>query len=320
MTAAANPASTIELPGLHEDNPRDFLAALGLLRLVDMKWREEHRISLSWGPQKHLVLSSTPPLPKDWIKELSEDIQKFESDDPHPFKQRNIIKQKENDFRQDLIQAMATRNSSPWLQQINAMLFPAFSSQLPATDEKGNSKGNLVAASAFSFSNGQSGKNLLRDICELIRSEFLPDRLKQDLQGENKRPAKSLRWCPHERRTAAYRGHDPGAKTKGDEMKDNPCLNVLAFFGLSFYPVVDRVGASRTLGMFSDKRRTFFTWPIWTTPLGVDSVVSILHLNEIHVRKIPKASTLARGISRIWRSERVVEEKSLYFAPALPVT
>ena len=60
----------LPLPGLREDNPRDFLAALGLLRLVDLMW-PSCQSKLVWDGEEHLPtpvsfihLTQPPVLPQ----------------------------------------------------------------------------------------------------------------------------------------------------------------------------------------------------------------------------------------------------------------
>jgi len=60
----------LPLPGLREDNPRDFLAALGLLRLVDKLW-PECCTRLRWCPDTITPeLRGDKPLPDNWAATL----------------------------------------------------------------------------------------------------------------------------------------------------------------------------------------------------------------------------------------------------------
>ena len=121
--------------------------------------------------------------------------------------------------------------------------------------------------------------------------------------------AKSLRWNPVEFRPAAYRRHDPGSKQKGDETKDHPALNVLAFFGMSFYPTVQAASGSETAGLHRLMREDYFIWPIWNSALRADEIAALVCAN-------PRQWVPAAGAKTVWRSKRISSDKSLYFAPA----
>ena len=179
---------------------------------------------------------------------------------------------------------------------------------------------NETTISGFSFSNGQGGKELLRDVCDLIRDEFNAGNLEADLQGSRRRTAKTLRWNPAENRTAAYRAHDPGGGVKGDDLLDSPCANVLAFLGLSFYPVAERGREAVTLGISGSVDQVGFRWPVWASPLAPDVVASLLHHPCIHGAAGSAGLLAATGISAVWCSRRLKigtpPAISLYFSPA----
>ena len=199
------------------------------------------------------------------------------------------------------------------------MLYAAYASQTHDLEE------GKTSTSAFSFSNGQGGKELLRDISEMIARELSPDGLIRDLMGDPsaRRDAKSFRWHPAEFRSAAYRAADPGAGVKGDSMLDYPSANILAFFGLSFYPVVDRVHTRETSGISEHRiggvREGSFSWPVWEMNLRPDSLTSLLHMPQLHASNGQSAAFRYSGCSRAWRSRRFSSNDNLHFSPAIRI-
>ena len=304
------------MAGLCEDNPRDFLAALGVLRLVDMLW-STHQPTLCWNEDGHPLLKACLALPEEWTELMTAALQSLNNQTPHPFVHHKVIKTELETLRCRFVGALEFGEASTDLAKLPAVLYAAYGSQVHDM-EKG-----VANPTAFSFSNGQGGKELLRDIAEMIDEELTPANLVHDLTtcGSGKRDAKSFRWNPAELRTAAYRAHDPGSGVKGDVTLDYPSANILAFFGLTYYPVVDTTQREYTLGI-SRRRRLgdCFTWPIWEHYLSSDVISSILHHPFVHTDPPNRLGNRSLGISRAYRSVRMKVGKpptiSLYFATA----
>ena len=310
------PATPFECCGLREDNPRDFLAALGLLRLLDMAFTPQE-VALSWSSSGHPVYHSSSPLPSAWPAALCEELKRLNSESPQPFVHHKVIKVSQADFRIAVQRAVARAERPGPFSDLPSMLYAAYASQIHDLEE------GKTSTSAFSFSNGQGGKELLRDISEMIARELSPDGLIRDLMGDPsaRRDAKSFRWHPAEFRSAAYRAADPGAGVKGDSMLDYPSANILAFFGLPFYPVVDRIYTWETCGISERSiggiREESFSWPVWETTLRPDTLTSLLHLPQLHASNEQCVDIRHSGCSRAWRSRRFSSDKSLYFSPAI---
>jgi hypothetical protein len=295
----------IPLPALREDNPRDFLAALGLLRLVDLKRPDARcRLCLS-GPAGTPILSTISDLPDGWAESLFNDLKSLNEHPSQPLRHGSIIRTTSQNFRNAVSNAIDFSNKELPLAGLPPLLYAAYSSQL--TDEKSDD----VVPTAFSFGNGQGGKNLLLDVSQLI-ALIEPTECLKILQGRAKPvAAKTLRWNPVEFRPAAYRGPDPGTKTKGDETLDFPLFNVLAFIGLTFFPCVPRASGSSTAGFVRQSRQWYFQWPVWQDALTVAEIFTLVNL--------PSDETAGRsGIPKKWQSRRFSSDKSLYFGPGEP--
>lgn len=292
----------LHLPALREDNPRDFLAALGLLRLVSFQW-PDRQVYLSWpeditGPALHI----SPALPETWSAELAASLKKITPAPPGPLMHGEIVKTTADSFRAAARTASSfPENSEHPLALLAPLLYAAYSSQNTHPEDG-------LHISALSFGNGQSGKKLLLDVAQLVAA-LDPDSISSALLGTAKPvSAKSLRWNPNEFRAAAYRPHDPGKGIKGDDNPDFPAMNVLAFFGLTFFPCIPRISSGSTAGILRRPDGVFFEWPIWKTPLSTDAVASLL--------TFPADVARPPGITRRWSSRRFSSDKSLYFAPA----
>jgi hypothetical protein len=299
------PPNLLPLPALREDNPRDFLAALGLLGALSLRW-PAHRCRLAWrGPECSPEISTEELLPLDWASVLLADLQALNTAAPSPLRHGSIIKCEASIYRSATLAAIRYREMEEPFGELPELLYAAYSSQSLAD------KSTDVEPTAFSFGNGQAGKNLLLDVSQLLAA-LKPDDFVNSINGSARAvAAKSLRWNPAEFRPAAHRGPDPGSKTKGDDHLDFPALNFLAFLGLTFFPCVPGPDGGLTVGFFRANRQTFFRWPIWATPLDFDGIRTLIAL--------PAREVIGRpGIIRLWKSRRFSSDKSLYFARAEP--
>ena len=300
MTKAA--PHSLPLPGLSESNPRDFLAALGLLRLVTLLWPALDP-KLAWDPaQRHPVLHTCDLLPHQWDQQLTDQLKSLAADPIDPLFHGEVIRTSPAAFDAALRKAVAFAETSDHpLRELPGLVYNAYSSQ--------NAEDEEIHISAFSFANGGGGKSLLRDVRELI-TELGVDEIGLALAGTG-RPvaAKSLRWNPIEFRAAAYRGPDPTEGIKGDDTLDYPAFNVLAFAGLTFFPCAPGPRFGLTVGMQTMARESYFNWPIWSHPSKVDVVASILNQD-------PDDLGAAHGVSRRWQSRRFTANKSVYFSPS----
>jgi len=293
----------LELPGLREDVARDFLAAIGLLRIVDLKWPTLD-CKLTWTSSVgHPVVQTATPLPPDWCTQLVCDIKSLETHPESPLFHGEIIKADAKSFRLAILKAIRFAGFQHSLAGMPELMFAAYGSQTP------DPKTGMIEPSMLSFANGQSGKSLLRDVRELIRKMDANHTNASLLGTALPVPAKAFRWMPQEYRPAAYRAHDPGAKVKGDEPIDYPSLNILAFFGLSYFPTISTTDGAETAAFHRDNSGWSFYWPIWNHPLHASEVMSLLTLPR-------DPAFLPPQVLRVWKSRRIVAEKSVYFAPA----
>lgn len=311
-------AMSLESPficsGIREDNPRDFLAALGFLRLLE-EFFSNHAVSMAWRADGHPSYTAAEALPENFLEIIASRLKELNVRQPHPFVHHKVIKVPLSDYRNAVQGSLAHYKQT----KIPAALYAAFGSQTHDA-VKGE-----VSPTSFSFSNGQGGKELLRDISDLLGKELSASQLHSDLFGypTAKKDAKSFRWHPVEYRAAAYRAADPGGNIKGDVIPDHPTLNILAFFGLGFYPVVDRAAREFTCG-FSRRRNDrgladYFTWPVWETPVDADTLSSLILHPALHSETLDPFILKSLGCRRAWCSRRFSADKSLYFSPAILV-
>ena len=135
-------------------------------------------------------------------------------------------------------------------------------------------------------------------------------------------------------------GRDPSKETAGTEWG----ANRLAFEALPLFPVAPAAGSARTTG-FSGTRSsdTFWTWPVWEPAADLDTVRSLLALQEASgVRPVepmngrrgpppqgqrssrPETGSMrgelaAMGVREVFRAQRITIGQYRGFTPSKPV-
>lgn len=126
----------------------------------------------------------------------------------------------------------------------------------------------------------------------------------------------SMRWDPIEDRRYALMDRDPTASD--NKPRTMWMANLLAYRALSLFPAAPR---GRRLGVAGwDASLKSFTWPIWTCPLGVDGVRSLVQLRELSEDQPDGRALRARGVVAAYRARRVEwgngTNRKVNFSPA----
>jgi hypothetical protein len=129
----------------------------------------------------------------------------------------------------------------------------------------------------------------------------------------------TLRWDPQDdvRRALRWRGPsgDPERRKRGNVLG----ANRLAIEGLPLLPTIPVGRELRTTG-FSGRgsQNTFWTWPIWSGPLSLDVVRSLLAMPEVQ-GEFEDPALHSRGVLQVMRCRRLTIGKFRNFTPAQPL-
>lgn len=130
----------------------------------------------------------------------------------------------------------------------------------------------------------------------------------------------SLHLEPGEDRRHAYQwskpSGDPARKKRGGMLGANRlAIEALPLF--QSLPFGDRLTTRGFNGTRSDNTR--WTWPIWSGPLGIEVVSSLMAARELQNER-PDATLLrALGIATAFRCRRILVEKTPNFTPTIAV-
>jgi hypothetical protein len=156
------------------------------------------------------------------------------------------------------------------------------------------------------------------------RKKSPTDRFKEALFGpwRYEDPQHSLGWDPSTERLHALRARRP----EREKSQGVSAAVLLAFEALPLFPCFRSDGRLATTGFSAFAsggrwRKTYLTWPVWTQPVPLRTVRSLLSLGELCPEKPPVPELRARGIEAVFRSERYrVKTQGAYYIlrPAFP--
>lgn len=276
----------LTLTGLDGANPLGFLAALGVLAAVTdfscearLTWR---RLG-AWRP----VLTSESTDLEAVIDRLDRDRLSCR-DDPAlalEYGGKRDLKPPPGLFREFLERLSsnatpASRRSVDWAS--------AFATDV-AVDNNGNTKPTVLH-----FTAGQ--QQFLQMVDELVEG-VTKDDLREALEGpwQYQRPLPVLGWDGTASRDYALRATDPST----DKKLGVPGADWLAVRGLTCFPTVPRGGRVMTTGCDGGWKDGQFRWPLWTVPLNLPVVRSVLCQNPVGMTSGERG---ARGIGAVFSS------------------
>ena len=172
-----------------------------------------------------------------------------------------------------------------------------------------------VVPTPYSFGNGSSGQNLLKDFRSIATAITLAQ-VQGTLLGTDARWVKdgtALNWDPLDQRSYALTWEDPATSGK----LVNAAANALAYVGLALLPAMP---IGKSLGAVAWGDYDGWTWPIWESMLSVSVVRSLLAHTDLQAERPNAQAWCHRGVIEIRRCCRINPTgKRSFFAPSRPV-
>lgn len=283
----------LALEAIDGSNPLGFLAALGTLRLAQLRWPDAP-VKLAWQRaglwQPRLSgapttdrnefcaeLLGAPGVPAETFGDLGKNI----TVSPDVFRQ----------FARKACER-ATRTDR------RAADFAAAFGCESCRDEKRD----RIQYTALCFITGSGHQDFLGTIGGLagaVELDHLQEALFDGWQTRDKGFA--LRWDPGDGREYALRWNDPGP----EGARTTWGANRLAVEALPFFAALPSARGLSTTGFTRRGRAIEFTWPMWADPLGCDEVKSLLGCRELQAEALQHLELNTRGIEQVFRATRV---------------
>ncbi len=285
----------IPLSGLDGSNPLGFLAALGLLRVLDARSSATERPRLSWvdegrwRPVLHLHDNAADP-----VEQVIEDLNSWRDapelglhyTDKTGEEEVYDLKAPPGVFR--AFACRAREAATPSNRRL-ADFAAAYATDV-AVDGTGSTK-----PTALHFTSGQQKfVEMVRDIAAGVNAADIRETV---TSWNYTSPLPVLRWDVAGERIYALSASDP-SKQKAQGV---PGANWLAFQALPLFPcfpVGRRVITTGFLGSGNDFR---FTWPLWAPPASLAALRSLLAMPGLD--RMPPDERKLRGIIAVLRSQ-----------------
>ncbi len=299
------------LSGIESSNPLGFLAALGTAILVRSYCADAQFYWCLEGGSWRPALNGCGTDKAKFLDRLFDALQSIST---APFEIHNKLPFPVELFESSLKKAQ--RTASPTERRL-ADFLAAFGNEInPEEDVFQDSRFRMVR------SGDNAGQGLpayvrairaVTDSTALERTLFMP----WDYQDEGF----SLRWDPIDDQRYALRWRDPSKSNLKDGPGTMVGANSLAVEALQWYPTMPQGGRIATTGFHrNSEKQIWFTWPIWNCPITLDTVRSLLAMDELHRAEPPRGQLSKRGIVEIYRSQRIQQSKYYSnFTPGRPV-
>lgn len=323
--------------GLDGGNPLGFLAALGTLRSSSLAWPQRNvRMHWSnarggWHPcltlagemGRHDLLTGLDNAIRDKVGHLAfslaDDLTAFSvllGTKPHggqtALTSADDLTVPCVEYRAANIAAAA---KSVLGDRRHADFLAAFGSEAVQSEANGKKTGEIAdtALRTMSGAGHQHFLGFMRELAGATLIEHMQTALFETWRYTD--PGPSLRWDPNDDRRYALRWRQPS----GDPARTVRGANRLAVEALPLLPTAPVKGRLETTGFIQRKGRgVVWSWPIWTTPIGLDVARSLLAFPGFQKDEPDRHSLSAMGVAEVYRCQRITQGKYRNFTPAYP--
>ncbi|MCO6438182.1 MAG: hypothetical protein J5J06_13895 [Phycisphaerae bacterium] len=310
-----HPQDTLQLPGLDGSNPLGFLAALGLLRVL-AESRDHRAVFMHWveGPGTWVPEISIHPAGElsedDVLDHLSESLAARLSDHPAQLLERfkragDAVEERQKIFRDVYSQCDRLDHGTMhanWLAALASDAAPADAINQLQTARRDYYLKNIASVI----------ERTTRD--HLQRAIFRPWDYADALDNQ------SLHLDPGEDRRHAHQWNQPSGDPDRKRSGGMLGANRLAIEAIPLFTSMPENDAMRTIGFTGNRSHdTRWTWPIWSVPIPLSVVRSMLVIAELQQSSpgpTDVASLRARGIVAGFRTRRILVNKTPNFTPA----
>jgi hypothetical protein len=114
-------------------------------------------------------------------------------------------------------------------------------------------------------------------------------------------PRLSFRWDPLDDRRYAYGWDDPS----GQEVRTEHGANLLAAFALPMFPLIPTAKGPVTTGFNARSDSRNFTWPVWSPPLTVDTLRSLVATTCLQQHPVKRVDLRLLGVAEVFRVRKI---------------
>lgn len=307
------------LGGLSADNPLGYLAALGVLRTATLA-APENRFEMNWGivngHWRPRLFSSTEIDRATLIDLLDKQLQA--SADLAAFRLGDDLTINIEDFREALVRSQASAAPE---DRHDTDFLAAFGSDAIETRSNGKPTGQ-IADTDFRTMSGAGNQHFLstiRTFIEDVQSNHLGRAVFEAWVYDDPLKNHSMRWDPIDDNRYALRWNNPSGDPKRSKSGSVWGGNRLAIEALPLFPTQPGQRELRTTGFFKRNRITALSWPVWSPPIGLSEVRSLLAHPLLQQEQPDRSELSALGVAEVFRSQRITQGKYRNFVTPGPI-
>ncbi len=312
--------SEFQLAGVTANNLLGYMAALGTLRTTTLAWPKS-QARMHWyttdGTWTPLLTLNADISQLSLIAGLHMQLQK--SQEMKAFALGDDLKLPVADYRDALVRAQQT--SQPQLRS-DIDFLAALGSDVIQSQLNGKPTGQ-IADTAFRTMSGAGHQHFLGTMRTFITDTtetHIDKTLFHTWLYDDPLEKHSLRWDPIDDIRYALRWDNPSGDSERKTGGSMWGAYRLAIEALPMFPTMP-VGMRLVTTGFTDQARrpTRITWPVWQGGAGMNCIESMLALAQLQDTKPDRDHLGARGITEVFRCERITQGKYRNFTSAHPV-
>lgn len=304
------------LRGLDGSNPLAFLAALGVLRVITCFADESLQPRMGWrvelGAWRPYLYLSTEMSDEELAEAVADACRCGNLADRLPDGDDLTISGEQ--YRQYANAAVADFLES---QRVSAEFAAALACEVPVGD------GGTVEDTAFRTMSGAGHQHFLktmRNFCSETQAAHIYKALYKAWKYDDPLRNMSMRWDPADDSRYALRWSNPSGDRERQYRGSMWGANRLAIEGLPLFPVMPTRRQLETVGFrTAGARGTFLTWPIWESPIELETLRSVLSIKELQADHPDREKLMSRGVAEVFRCQRLTVGKFRSFTSAMPV-
>ncbi|NCS66694.1 MAG: hypothetical protein COS39_05560 [Hydrogenophilales bacterium CG03_land_8_20_14_0_80_62_28] len=305
--------------GLDGGNPLAYLAALGTLRTTALIWPESDarmywsNVQGGWRP--HLTLAGEIDR-DDWLAALAQALQ--DNSGQTAFALADDLTVPCPAYKVAAVVAAANAVAG---DRSHADFLTAFGSEVIETEKDKKKTGNIDCSAFRLLGGGQTGFLISgRTLAACTKKDHLNSSLFAQWKYDDPLSKnRTMRWDPTDDVRHALRWRNPSGDPERDKSGSMWGANRLAIEALPLLPTAPVRRRLETTGFTQRKGRgVVWTWPIWTVPVGLDVVRSLMSLPELQNDEPDRRALAAMSIAEVYRCQRITQGKYRNFTPAHP--
>jgi len=303
----------LSCPGLDATNPLGFLSSLGLLRTLTSSL-PNHDVRMKWQHSGvwHPVLVTRTPITADEIVEVLQSALHGQATSPHFTELGQNTTVPYDEFRKK-IQAALTEATAASRTTID--FYAAFGCDGLVSENDGVTIQD-TALRTMAGAGHQHFLETMKNVINACEVEHLHKTIFETWQYDDPTQTLSLRFDPLDDNRYALRWRNPSGDPDRKKIGSMLGANRLAIEAIPLLTTAPGPRYLQTIGFKGHRSRdTFFSWPVWTAAINIDTVRSVLALSEVQSNTFDQQLS-HRGIACVFRSQRITVGKVRNFSPA----